>query len=82
MDSDKILSKIEARYKVMKNQNSDEDYIIWYHEEDVKKAIDLALTLNGVMPQLNTVGIDKDLGKSIDKLEKSDKFKRPTKKRF
>jgi hypothetical protein len=41
-----------------------------------------ALFINGVIPQLNTVGIDKDIGKSIDKLEKSDKFKRPTKKRF
>ena len=49
MDSDKILREVGVRYKAIKNQDITKDAVIWYHEEDVKKAIDLALTLNGVI---------------------------------
>jgi hypothetical protein len=72
-----MINKKEIAFVLLGNLGNDG---LEYNEiVDVLKE---ALIIHGVIPQLNTVGIDKDIGKSIDKLEKSDKFKRPTKKRF
>jgi hypothetical protein len=54
MDSDKILREVGVRYKAIKNQDITKDAVIWYHEEDVKKAIDLALTITDVVASLPT----------------------------
>lgn len=52
--SEEILKNVEARY-IVENYKGQSKLAIYYHEEDVLKAIDQALTLGGVSNQRETL---------------------------
>ena len=51
MNTEEIIRNIEPRYTVVKNKDLSKDATVYYHEDDVKKAIAKALTLGNVSQQ-------------------------------
>ena len=51
MNTEEIIRNIEPRYTVVKNKDLGKDATVYYHEDDVKKAIAKALTLGNVSQQ-------------------------------
>jgi hypothetical protein len=52
MNTEEIIRNIEPRYTVVKNKDLGKDATVYYHEDDVKKAIAKALTLGNVVDSL------------------------------
>ena len=51
MNTEEIIRNIEPRYTIVKNKDLSKDATVYYHEDDVKKAIAKALTLGNVSQQ-------------------------------